>query len=307
MMQVVVGASLSCLVGGLLIPAILLFRQGGYGANDFGSITLWTALFALVLGLAVYPSALLLVRIPIFFAYLLAAVMGVLVAFLWAIIVVLVLGPQVGAFSIPPLPGWVVGGASGMLTGALRLHLAEKEKHGQLTSKSVMWVMSAPLLIVLILSLGAVTISKSNPESLVLIIPVRWEPGSEPTRIDDPLSLLTKQEVSQLELLGLGGILTPQSGPVEKTGPNNRLLLVMQHKIDEPEVLPLPDNANAIYIQTANEWLLIPADVPKLKQDVLLKPFVYDNGYEATFYCIDVGPGLSCRGGFDWPAAQRQN
>ncbi|HSL93940.1 MAG TPA: hypothetical protein VK905_04985 [Bacillota bacterium] len=303
MLLIAISVAALCFLVSSLTSAMILVIQDGFGASDFTTVELWTFAFAVVHGILFFPAAYLLIRLSLLVGYIAAGGLGAVNAIAWSLFVTLVLGPAVGAFSIPPLPGWIVGAVTSSLAGISILAIARWRAEGNSSAVSTIKVILFPLLLMsLMLGLTATSV-RSIRSSVPSVVVVRWEPNSRFTGIDDPGNLLSEEERKQLLLLNLGGRLTPQSGSVGGVDVHSRVIVIMQKPINEQVQLPLPDDTSITYIQGEEAWEKYPRTAAVLERNLTLQPFTYESGQEATQFCFDLGPGIRCYGGILWTSS----
>jgi hypothetical protein len=114
-------------------------------------------------------------------------------------------------------------------------------------------------------------------------------------------SLLTAEDFSFLESLGLRGKLIA-SGCCQPEEPyNSRTLIVAQERIKEAVDLPLPNNCRIVYYQVGDKWQKFPIDAPVLQKRIRLtvsqdKRSLFNMWVEADLFSGAGGGG----GLFDW-------
>jgi hypothetical protein len=160
----------------LIAATIVLYRQDWFGTRDTYAFIFWT--LPLAIGLAVtgktiinlFKTNFLLLRL--LFIILTAG----LLSFGWAYCVALVLGPWIGAFSIPILYLWIAGSFLQLLFLDWHLpKLIEKPK----TSKIIFGLLAFPLtLIIVVIGMYLLSFLSSNftrPEKETYLIPNDFE------------------------------------------------------------------------------------------------------------------------------------
>jgi hypothetical protein len=146
-MEIIVRATVSCLLVSLLLPFAFFFPPGALGAYDFAPFLIWSLVYAVGLGLLAGLSSGLLARFPLGISLAAAILLGVIAALLWTWALTLVLGPWIA------FPVWIIGGVVGMVVAqpapAERLHLPP----ALVSTLPMILLMSAVLLALLLWSL----------------------------------------------------------------------------------------------------------------------------------------------------------
>ena len=159
---------LTCLVA----VTIVLYRQDWFGKGDTYAFVFWT--FPLAVGLSVTGKTIInLFRTSSFLLRLLFIILTAgLLSFGWAYCVALVLGPWIGAFSIPILYLWVGGSILQLLFLDWRL---PKQTEKPKPAKVILGLLSLPLtLIVVVVGLYLFSFVSSyltRPEKETYLIP----------------------------------------------------------------------------------------------------------------------------------------
>lgn len=131
----------------LLVLAIVLYRQDWFGKGDTYAFVFWT--LPLAIGLSVSGKTIVnLFRTSSFLLRLLLIILSAgLLSFAWAYCVALVLGPWMGAFSIPILYLWIGGSILQLLFLDWRL---PKQAEKQNVLKVILGLLSFPLILVVV-------------------------------------------------------------------------------------------------------------------------------------------------------------
>jgi hypothetical protein len=126
----------------LIAAAVVLYLQDWFGKGDIDAFILWTVPFATGLSVAGATIISLFRKRPFLLRLLFIVLMAGLLSLAWIYCMALVLGPWIGAFSIPVLYLWIIGSFFQLLFLDLRLpEQPEKQK----TSKIIFGVLSFPL------------------------------------------------------------------------------------------------------------------------------------------------------------------
>jgi len=156
----------------LIAVTIVLYRQDWFGKGDTYAFVFWT--IPLAVGLSVTGKTIInLFRPCSFLLRLLFIILTAgLLSFGWAYCVALVLGPWIGAFSIPILYLWIGGSILQLLFLDWRL---PKQTEKPKTSKVIFGLLSFPLtLIIVIIGMHLFSFASSyltRPEKETYLIP----------------------------------------------------------------------------------------------------------------------------------------
>ena len=277
----------TCLIVSMIVAAIVVALNNGFGARDIWSFLFWSIPFAL--GIASINLTRLHCRLHLLFRYLMAVVIGIMVGVLWTFIVRIFLGPWFGAFSFPVLTCWAAGGASGMVT-AVRTCTEKK--------KGFIW---GKLILVTIICLLATTGAKSlflwsSSAQRMTVTFIKWTPGPQTLSMSDESDFedygLTREDINQLASFGLTGQLNVLSG--SRTGgeiKHSRVIVVMQRQLDKLSIdLAQPNGVNVIYVQDENNnWRMYPANAPTLQRSIHLE--IPKDKADVTEYWIELESG----------------
>lgn len=273
-----------CLCASGLVAALLIASPSPNTPGELGLVLFWTVPFAIGLALASPAAMALFSRFPRFFSYGLAMVLGVVAGFLWGSCVFSVfINPYLfGTFSIPIGFVWGVGGISGLVAIA---GIGSRAKRGNLLIEIA--VVGA---ICLAVGLGSDSfVIWLLGEREVDMVWIKWRPGSEALVLDSRLqNYLTEDEQARLLAMNLGGRLEWQRTALRGRGPSSRMVIVMQHQLDEPVELPLPAERGVIYIQEQEGWRMDPSDAPTVRKTLRLE---IDPGFPNTTLAVLKEPG----------------
>jgi hypothetical protein len=93
----------------LIVAIIILFIQDWFGKGDIYAFIFWTVPFALIVAIVGKPLLNLFRKTKTLVRILLTAITTGILSVGWAYCVALLLGPWMGAFSIPVLYLWMAG------------------------------------------------------------------------------------------------------------------------------------------------------------------------------------------------------
>lgn len=289
------------LVISLLMAAIQVGLNNGFGSGDVLPFLLWSLPFAAVIALIRDKLFDFLRRRRVTHRYLLAVLIGTASGVLWTYIVAIFLGAWFGAFSFSVLPCWIAGGAAAMIAGI--------GGHNS-SARSLI----TELIIVGALGLISMTVPKylvdflsSNQE--LEVVSLKWRPGAEPLAFEDteggPIfdkPRLTRDAMTILNSLALRGHLAFTGRAIYGSGNPARVIIVMQRQVKEPVELLQPDGVTVIYVQDEDGWKMYPSDAPTLQRTIRVWPDENDPTWE-TRYLVENSDG-SRQGGtlFTWPS-----
>jgi len=235
----------------------------GFGTRDLLPFLTWTLVFAAVVALVAQILASTHVKMPALLRYCLAGASGVVVGVLWTYVVGQLLGPWLGAFSLPILLCWIAGGASGMI---LTMLYQENRRHAALISVSV----------ILVLTVSAWTLSKSlgvfiSGEQQLELLVLKWHPGTKPLTTTEALEpSISKSDLEYLKAIGLTGEVRFSGSCKDGEGKAARAIIVMQAPLSEPVDLSLPNASQVIYVQTESGWNQYPLEAPTSQKQIRL-------------------------------------
>lgn len=156
----------------LLAALIILYRQNWFGKGDIYAFIFWTIPLVTALSIAGKTFVNLFRRFAFGVRLLLIILIAALLSIGWSFCVALVLGPWIGAFSIPILYLWFAGSIVQLLFLDRRL---PKQTEKQKTSKIVFGLFSFPLILIIVV-IGIYLISfagsyLTRPEKETYLIP----------------------------------------------------------------------------------------------------------------------------------------
>jgi hypothetical protein len=237
----------------------------GFGARDLLPFLTWTLAFAVIVSPAAQMLVYTFVKVSPLPRFLLAGASGIVTGVLWTYAVAQLLGPWVGAFSLPVLFCWIAGGTSGMIS-ALLYH----ESRGRTA------MIAIP--VILVSTLSALTLSKSlgvlpagKPQVELLVI--KWDPGPEPLTSTEVLGLtISKSDLEHLKAIGLTGEVMYSGSANYKEGQPGRVIIVTQAPLSEPVNLPQPDGSDVIiYVQGESGWNRFPREAATSQRQIRLR------------------------------------
>jgi hypothetical protein len=253
----------------VLVAAVTIVLNYGAGVNDLWVFLLWTFLFSGCLAAIAVLLRRLYCRCSLSLSYFLAMLLGGASGAVWTYLVAILLGPWIGAFSVPVFACWVAGGASGMIAAAggcfdMRPRLIAVES-------------AVIVLICLITAMGADPLynALSRNQSLEVVF-VKWKPSFQALSSRQLIPeydkyRLTDSEMFELESVGLTGELTVVGAAKHGSGKHSCAVIIMQHQITDAVELLQPDRAEVIYLQDGNEWKMYPPDAPTLRRVIRLE------------------------------------
>jgi len=272
-----------CFITAALMAAVKLIINGGFGKSDIVPFLFWTIPFSVLVGLSREGVGVWLRRYSSVIRYCVAGMLGVLAGIVWTYVVAFFVGPFFGAFSIPVLPCWVVGGISGLLVGINHASGA---------------VRATDLLLIIVV--GVIVLAGQGPlrrlvsdSQQVQVIGIRWSPGPEPLSVLG--ESLTAADVEQLKAIGLSGKVEFASSSLFGEGKYRRILIVITNPINELVTLPQPDANQVVYVQTQQGWKTYPPNAPVLSRSIHLTPDPRDPG-RVTRFTVEIANGTRKEG-----------
>src|SRR6266849_151100 len=142
-----------------------------------------------------------------------------------------------------------------------------------------------------------------NQDETVKVVFVQWKRGPDgitTRRLKE--TDLTQAEIDRLATQGVSGALNVVGYQIHGSGNNpkpRRIIIVMDHQIDERVDLRQPSDADAIYLQLGNEWKLLPAGTATNQRVVRLE--VNEENKSQTRYWFQLPDGaMQGTTPFDW-------
>jgi hypothetical protein len=261
--KVLIIAYLACVGVSMLMAFTSVAISRGFGAGDLLPFLSWTLAFAAIVSLVAQMLVYTLVKVPAVPRYCLAGASGIVAGVLWAHAVGQLLGPWLGAFSLPILFCWIAGGASGMILAML---------YHESTRRSAIFAVP----VILVLSLGAWTLSKSlgillSGEQQLELLVIKWHPGPKPLTSTEVQGLaISKNDLERLKTIGLTGEVMYSGSAKYGEGQPARAIIVTQAPLSEPVNLPQPDGSQVIYVQTESGWSRYPPEAPTSQKQIRL-------------------------------------
>jgi hypothetical protein len=156
----------------LVATAVILYKQDWFGSGDTWSFIFWTIPFAIALSVCGRTIISLFQKLHISLKLLLLLTTAALLSFGWAYCVSVLLGPWVGAFSIPILYLWIGGSFAQLLFLCWRLPAPIRKAR---LAKVVFNLLAFPLtliaVVVLMYLVSFATSSLTRPEKETFLIP----------------------------------------------------------------------------------------------------------------------------------------
>lgn len=260
--KVFIIASLACAGTSMLVAVTSVATNRGFGARDLWPFLTWTIAFAAILALIAHTLVHTLAKVPVFARYCLAGAAGIVAGVLWTYAVGQLLGPWVGAFSLPILFCWIGGGASGMIVATLY-----REKTRRRAA-----LIAIP--VILFLSASAWALSRSvgvfGEQQLELLV-IKWQPGPKPLTSMEVLGVgISKTDLERLQAIGLTGEVMYAGSSKHGQGRVARAIIVTQGPLSEPVDLPQPDGSELIYVQGERGWRRYPPDARTSQKQIRL-------------------------------------
>jgi len=288
LLQAIVSGGLAATVA----AGVALIWNGLFGLSDLFPFLFLTGGFMIGLAALALICLRLFARLPVFWSYGTAIVLGGAAGLSSATLVFRLLGPWALAFSIPVQLCWTLGGASGLLAAAQ----AVQNPQASFLPGEAIRLLAVSLLTLLLLSLSTIFVSDARTVTLVW---GRWSSGPGPLSFNDFTDLvLTSEEKESLSSLGLTGQLIFSGSGTHGRGRKVRLILIMDGPLDKPVDLAIPSEGAVIYVQGQGQWAMYPPEASTIEKTIHLyspkdKPLT-------TMYSIAVPGGTSSSGLYDW-------
>lgn len=254
---------------------------------------IWTVPFAVLSAGLVRLLDRAILATPRGFKYVAAPLFGAVVSFVYVGIVVYFLGPWASNFG-PVAIAWFVGGATGMAS-IVSWRCTDRPYRLTPSLRAILMLFAVSVGATLLAPPAIGYASGYRDPDMVF---VRWDPGSDPLRIDDVLGLLNEDEKVRLQALGLTGVLSVQSrATLESALVSVSITLVVQEPVDSPILLPFPTSGSIAYVQFDDHWAKFPESTQTTSKGVEL--------FQATpeslrFRVESLGGSYSEGWGLDW-------
>ena len=261
--KVFILAYLACVGVSMLTASTTVSISRRFGVGDLLPFLYWTFVFAAILSLVAQMLVFTLGKVPAVSRYCIAGASGMLAGVLWSYAIAQLLGPWLGAFSLPILFCWMAGGASGIILAMLYY---ESNRRAALIAVPV----------ILVLSLSAWTLSKSlgvllTGEQQLELLVIKWHPGPKPlTNTEVQGLVISESDLERLKAIGLTGEVMYSGSAEYGEGQPARAIIVTQAPLSEPVNLPQPDGSQVIYVQTEAGWNRYPPEAPTLQKQIRL-------------------------------------
>lgn len=105
----------ACVVGTLLVSALAVLFNDGFGARDLWVFSFWSFPFALTVGGLGVVLTKQFGLVHLSYRCTMFVLCGTVIGILWTIVVTLLMGAWFMAFSFPVLFCWIAGGISGTI------------------------------------------------------------------------------------------------------------------------------------------------------------------------------------------------
>lgn len=245
-----------------IVALVSMVRHGGYGAGDLPAFLLASALFASSIGVAGYllnrttggggPWW----RIPLeLLGGALLGVAGVAAA-------ALLLGPMIGAASLPLLAAWVLGGALALTFSQRRLTTGAGTEIGGL----------ALIALVAALLFEPVALRLRGAQEIEVIW-LSWSPAPTGLTVVDGGDSVDAQGMELLRDAGVRGQVGVLGRGSYGTGPRATVYVVLKDMLSQRRELRQPDGARAVYLQeTGHSFRLYPPTVKTRDELIEMEP-----------------------------------
>lgn len=160
----------------LIVVAVFLYRQNWFGKDDTYSFIFWT--IPIAIGLSINGENILNIfrNTHILLRLIFIAIISVFLSWVWVYSVASILGPWIGAFSIPIFYLWIIGNGFQLLFLDWRLpKSAHKPKFLKLLLNSFALPVILLISVITILSFSFLASYLTKPEKELYLIPSNFE------------------------------------------------------------------------------------------------------------------------------------
>lgn len=262
-------------------------RNQGFGEGGLSAIWFWTVPYCICLGiLAVWLTWSIAIESTVK-RYALLGGAGIASAIIYSYLVMFLMGPWFGAFSVPVGWVWMTSGCAGMVASNYR------NGETRMTRIFTNLVLAGCVVIFGYITVNTEIIASIVRNKPVKFVWVKWQRNGESISVDKEKALqLTDAEVQLLASNRL-------TGKLEVVGTNGeselRMVVIAEKQIDSPVELALPKESSIIYVQKDAGWIVLPQGNPTSNEKILLEP--KDN---TTMFSINEDDMIIGGGAFLW-------
>ena len=271
--------TISALLAGLVAVAL----QRGFGSSDLSALAFWSAPLALGTASIAALIGTAIARWSLALRYLISLALGSVSGFLWTLVVATLLGPWFGAFSVPVLACWVVGGVCGMAAGLTTGSI------GSLRFKLIESLVLCALAATGVVAYGPFVTWLQHDQALTVIF-LRWSPSGESLAINTSSRIgMSDEAMATIRSAGLTGRVEAVSSSVHGRGRPATALVLMQAPLEKPVTVLQPDGEMALYVQSRDTFRVWPEAVRTIDREIEMFPD--DQNHGAVRYMVRLAGG----------------
>jgi hypothetical protein len=254
----------------LVIGVLALAFNSWFGSGDLLPFAIRSVPFAL---LTWPPSTLFLdlsQRWSAWFAIPVAFLIGLVYGFIATYAVALLLGPWIGAMSVPLLRVWCSAGAFAFAATVI------VRRRGFNTRGFFGVLVSAAAAILLFVGMRPALALAASDQHLTVVF-FRHHPGTTALSITDPPYIwasfsksLDEHDLELLKQTGLKGTLEFRGSHASNTAkwPLAKALIILTDDLHENVSIAQPKHCTIVYVQTASGFLRVPRDAPTFPRTI---------------------------------------
>ena len=271
------------IVSALLAGLVAVALQRGFGASDLSALAFWSAPLALVTASIAAIIGTAIARWSLALKYLIGLALGSVSGFLWTMVVATLLGPWFGAFSLPVLACWVVGGVCGMAAGLTAVSI------GSLRFKLVEWLVLCAVAATGVVAYGPFVTWLQHDQTLTVIF-LKWSPSGEPLAINSSSRIgISDEAMAVIRAAGVTGRVELVSSSVHGRGRPAAALVLMQAPLEKVVTVLQPDGGTALYVQSRDTFRVWPEAVTTIDREIEMFPDEQNHG--AVRYMVRLAGG----------------
>lgn len=298
-------------VTSVLMATIWLGKQDWFGVSDLKGFSIISIVFALGISLLGAKIATVVKCKSGIIKYSVAMIIGVLYGFASIVVLFLIIGTWILAYSFPITFCWVMGGVLGLVAGIISL------RKRTLLFTSIQAVSFSVIALAAIWSYNPMSMYASNDQELHVVI-VKCDEGESPLIVDsenygtinirvhnlsssNSVKLdFTSEDEKMLQLAGVKGHCKVINYSVHGSGTFSKAIIVLREIPLRLIKLYQPDESSIIYIQDGQKFSIFPENAPTLDRTIELRRSLSDintNDSNNVVYMVELAGGGK-QGGF---------
>lgn len=262
----------------IAVGTILVGLNDWFGWEDLLSYAIFTIPFALGAAPAVAIVLRITSRVPVWVASTCAFILGIVFGCLSTCVIAILLGPSIGAMSVPILQAWCV-------TAALIFSVAiVARRTSSRRATAIAWIVFMFLSIVTSAGFeSALSLATGNQHLTVFFF--RYEPGDNELYISDPFAQfqldlpenrrnkLDDKDLALLKQSGLRGRLVSLGAHSSNstTWPRAKAIIIFTSPMNQNMSLPQPKHCSIVYVQDNGGFRLIPLTASTFTRQIRIK------------------------------------